>query len=74
MLLTLFGVFSAIQVSNRWLESFSIPGYSAYEANQRGLEALGSGENPPFVAVFTAEGDVTKVPRRRGYRRRSRTT
>jgi putative drug exporter of the RND superfamily len=62
VLLTLFGVFSAIQVSNRWLESFSIPGYSAYEANQRSLDALGSGENPPFVAVFTAKGDVTKVP------------
>src|SRR6476620_10405045 len=36
--LTLFGAFSAGQVSKRWFESFSIPGYSAYEANQRRSE------------------------------------
>src|SRR5438132_54717 len=33
--LTLFGAYSAGQVSKRWFERFSIPGYSAYEANQR---------------------------------------
>ena len=35
-----FGAFSAGQVSKRWFESFSIPGYSAYEANQRTLQDL----------------------------------
>ncbi len=61
-LLTIFGAFSAAKVSNRWFESFSIPGYSAYEANQRTLKTFGSGEQFPLVAVVTAPGrDVTKV-------------
>ena len=60
--LTLFGGFSAKQVSSRWLEQFSIPGYSAYEANQRALKTFGTGEQAPLVAVFQAKGDVTKVP------------
>ena len=59
--LTVFGVFATSQVSKRWLEQFSIPGYSAYEANQRALKVFGSGAQPPLVAVFTAKGDVTKV-------------
>src|SRR5579872_228744 len=58
--LTLFGGFSAGQVSKRWFESFSIPGYSAYEANQRTLRAFGTGEQAPLVAVFRTSGDVTK--------------
>ena len=60
--LTLFGVFSAVQVSNRWLESFSIPGYSAYEANQRAVKALGNGEITPVVVVAKSDGDITRVP------------
>ena len=60
--LTLFGVFSAIQVSNRWFESFSIPGYSAYEANQRVVHKLGSGEITPVVAVLKADRDITAIP------------
>ena len=52
--LTIFGGFSAGQVSKRWFESFSIPGYSAYEANQRTLKALGSGEFAPLIAVVTS--------------------
>src|SRR5438105_1088553 len=60
LVLTLFGAFSAQQVSKRWFESFSIPGYSAYEANQRTLHRFGSGEQAPLVAVFHAKGDVTK--------------
>jgi RND superfamily putative drug exporter len=62
VLLTLFGAFSASQVSKRWFESFSIPGYSAYEANQRTLKTFGSGENAPLVAVVTTKGDVTTTP------------
>ena len=59
--LTLFGAFSAGQVSKRWFQSFSIPGYSAYEANVRTLHAFGSGDQPPLVAVFHSSGDITKV-------------
>src|SRR5665213_1510184 len=60
VVLTLFGGFSASQVSKRWFESFSIPGYSAYGANQRTLHTFGSGEQAPFVAVFSSKGDITK--------------
>jgi RND superfamily putative drug exporter len=60
--LTLFGAFSASQVSKRWFESFSIPGYSAYEANQRTLKTFGSGEAEPMLAVVTVPGDATKTP------------
>jgi len=59
--LTLLGAYSANAVSKRWLEQFSIPGYSAYEANQRTLKTFGTGENAPLVAVFHTNGDVTKV-------------
>src|SRR5215470_11132816 len=58
--LTLFGAFSAAQVSKRWYQSFSIPGKSAYEANQRTLKAFGTGIRPPNVVVFHTTGDATK--------------
>src|ERR1700745_267286 len=58
--LTLFGAFSASQVSKRWYQSFSIPGKSAYEANQRTLHAFGAGVRPPDVVVFHTSGDATK--------------
>src|SRR3954452_3960181 len=61
LVLTIFGAYSAGQVSKRWFESFSIPGYSAYEANQRTLETFGSGEQAPLVAVFHSDGDVKQV-------------
>jgi RND superfamily putative drug exporter len=61
--LTIFGAFSASQVSKRWLESFTIPGYSAYEANQRMVKAFGNGAQAPLVAVLVnPTGDVTKAP------------
>src|SRR5919201_3158294 len=59
--LTIFGVFATKQVSDRWFQSFSIPGYSAYETNQKTLKTFGSGEQAPQVAVFHSSGDVTKV-------------
>jgi uncharacterized membrane protein YdfJ with MMPL/SSD domain len=59
--LTIFGVFATKQVSSRWFQSFSIPGYSAYETNQKTLDTFGSGEQAPQVAVFHSSGDVTKV-------------
>ena len=58
--LTVFGGFAAGQVSERWLQSFSIPGYSAYEASQRTLERFGTGARPPSVVVFQTKGDATK--------------
>ena len=58
--LTLFGAFAAGQVSKRWYQSFSIPGKSAYEANQRTLKAFGTGVRPPDVVVFHTNGDATK--------------
>src|SRR5437588_3474601 len=60
--LTIFGAFAAKQVSTRWLEQFSIPGYSAYETNQKTLKMFGTGEQAPQIAVLTASGDVTRVP------------
>src|ERR1700758_72813 len=60
VVLTLFGAFSASQLSKRWYQSFSIPGYSAYEANKRTLERFGTGMQAPLVAVFHTSGDITK--------------
>jgi MMPL family len=61
VILTVFGGVAAAKVSSRWFESFSIPGYSAYETNQKVLKTFGSGEQAPFVAVFHSDGDVTKA-------------
>jgi putative drug exporter of the RND superfamily len=60
IVLTIFGAFSAQQVSKRWLEQFSIPGFSAYEANQRTLKTFGTGAQAPNIAVLRVKGDVTK--------------
>ena len=59
-MLTLFGGFAAGQVSKRWFQSFSIPGRSAYETNQRTLNTFGVGVRPPNVLVFHTSGDATK--------------
>jgi RND superfamily putative drug exporter len=61
ILLIAFGVFSTGRLSNRWLEQFSIPGYSSYEANQRVLKTFGNGAQAPNVAVFRSKGNVTKA-------------
>jgi RND superfamily putative drug exporter len=58
LVLTVIGAFSANEINKRWLDQFSIPGYSAYEANQRTLKVFGNGAQPPHVALFTVEGDV----------------
>jgi RND superfamily putative drug exporter len=60
IVLTLFGAFAAGQVHKRWYQSFSIPGKSAYEANQRTLKTFGTGVRPPDVVVFHTTGDATK--------------
>jgi RND superfamily putative drug exporter len=60
ILLTIVGAYSANAVSKRWLEQFSIPGYSAYEANQRTLKTFGTGAQAPMTIVFSSTGDITK--------------
>jgi RND superfamily putative drug exporter len=60
IVLTAFGVFATKQVSSRWLQRFSIPGYSAYETNQKALRIFGTGEMAPVVVVFHTAGDITK--------------
>jgi putative drug exporter of the RND superfamily len=60
LVLTLFGGFAAAKVSNRWFQSFSIPGYSAYEASQRTIDRFGTGDRPPNVVVFKTNGDATR--------------
>src|SRR5919202_2867190 len=60
--LTIVGAISTTRLADRWFQSFSIPGYSAYEANQRTLKLFGSGEQTPLLVVLTAPGrDITKV-------------
>src|SRR3954452_10607752 len=60
IVLTLFGVFAAGQVSKRWFQSFSIPGKSAYESDQRTFQTFHTGMRPPSVVVFHTNGDATK--------------
>ena len=60
LLLTLFGVFAAGQVSTRWYQSVAVPGKPAYETSQRALKALGAGARPPNVVAFHTSGDATR--------------
>jgi putative drug exporter of the RND superfamily len=60
LILTIFGVFAASQVSSRWYQSTSVPGRPAYEASQRSLHTLGVGDRTPSVVVIHAAGDATK--------------
>ena len=53
---TIFGVYSAQAVSKRWLTQFSIPGYSAYEANQT---------HAPHLRERRAGADDRRLPQRR---------
>jgi RND superfamily putative drug exporter len=62
IVLTLFGGYASGAVSKRWFQSFSIPGKSAYEANQRTLKRFDVGIRPPNVVVFHTSGDATKDP------------
>src|SRR3954452_10780300 len=60
IVLTLFGGVAAGKLSNRWYQTFSVPGKPAYEASNRTLSALGVGVRPPSVVVFHTDGDATK--------------
>ena len=63
LILTVAGVMATGKLADRWFEQFSIPGYSAYEANQRTLETFGTGRQYPLVAVFHVEdGDIRDQP------------
>jgi RND superfamily putative drug exporter len=57
--LTVLGVFSTSQVSDRYTSSTAVPGEPAYEASQRSLHALGVGDRTPTVVVFHADGDIS---------------
>ena len=62
LLLTVAGAAAAGKLADRWFESFSIPGFSAYEANQRVVKAFGSGEQPPLIAVLSSpDQEITSV-------------
>ena len=63
LILTVAGADGDGKLADRWFEQFSIPGYSAYEANQRTLETFGTGRQYPLVAVFQVEdGDIRAQP------------
>src|SRR4051794_15334626 len=63
IVLTLIGAGLAGGIGDRLSQQFSIPGYSAYEANQRIFKDTHTGKNFPLVTVFhSASGDVTKQP------------
>jgi RND superfamily putative drug exporter len=62
IVLTLIGAGLAGGIADRLSQQFSIPGYSAYEANQRIFKDTHTGKNYPLVPVFHSGGDVTKAP------------
>src|SRR4051794_12718551 len=63
IVLSIVGAGFAGGIGDRLSQQFSIPGYSAYEANQRIFKDTKTGKNFPLVTVFhTAGGDITKKP------------
>ena len=57
--LTVAGAMAAGKLADRWFQEFSIPGYSAYEANKRTIDTFGTGRQYPQIAVFQVpSGDV----------------
>ena len=60
--LTIVGVFSAQQLSSRWFQSFSIPGYSAYESGQRIQHTFGNGSLNPVVLVAKSDSGPATTP------------
>src|SRR5690349_8128673 len=63
VVLTLIGAFAAPRAVNRMLTTFSIPGSSAYQANQQIVDTFHNGDQPPLVVVFhDSSADVTAVP------------
>ena len=59
VVLTFAGAFAAGKLADRWFQEFSIPGYSAYEANSRIFDTFGIARNYPVQLVFQVEnGDI----------------
>jgi RND superfamily putative drug exporter len=58
IVLAIFGAFASSKVSDRYSQDFSIPGHSAYEANQRAFKRFGTGKQYPVQLVYTSKGDV----------------
>jgi putative drug exporter of the RND superfamily len=59
IVLTILGAFAAGKLADRWFQEFSIPGYSAYEANSRIFDTFGTARNYPVQLVFHVEnGDI----------------
>lgn len=63
LVIAVIGVMAAPRAADRFTQQFSVPGYSAYEANKRIHEEFGNGRSAPMVLVLhSASGDVTTVP------------
>jgi putative drug exporter of the RND superfamily len=63
IMLTLFGGYSAGQLSSRWYQSLAVPGEPAYEAGQRTLASFGAGVRSPNTIVFhSASADLGSSP------------
>jgi putative drug exporter of the RND superfamily len=63
IMLTLFGGYSAGQLSSRWYQSLAVPGEPAYEAGQRTLASFGAGVRSPNTIVFhSASADLRSSP------------
>src|SRR3954462_13311786 len=62
IVLSIVGAGLAGGIGDRLSQQFSIPGYSAYEANQRIFKDTHTGRNYPLVPVFHSAGDITKQP------------
>ncbi len=61
--LTVAGAMAAGKLADRWFQEFSIPGYSAYEANKRTIDTFGTGRQYPQIAVFQVpSGDIRDQP------------
>ncbi|MCW2923092.1 MAG: conserved rane protein of unknown function [Thermoleophilia bacterium] len=58
VLLAVFGMFASSKVADRFSQDFSIPGHSAYEANQRAFQRFGTGKQYPVQLVYHSEGDI----------------
>jgi RND superfamily putative drug exporter len=58
IVLAIFGAFASSKVAGRYSQDFSIPGHSAYEANQRAFQRFGTGKQYPVQLVYTSKGDV----------------
>ena len=63
IVLTIIGGFAAPKATSRLLTTFSIPGSSSYQNNQKIVKTFGNGDQNPLVLVLhDPSGDVTQAP------------